>query len=43
MIVITAFVANMRDAEGAAVFTKPFDTGALLRTIEQLHGGRSAA
>ncbi len=42
-IVISAYVANLRDADGAAVFTQPFDTGELLRTIEELHGSRSAA
>ena len=42
-IVITAYSDGLREASGEAVFTKPFDTGALLRTIEELHRARGAA
>ncbi|HTO99629.1 MAG TPA: response regulator [Myxococcales bacterium] len=40
-IVITAFAEGMSES-GATVFAKPFDTGALLRTIERIHQQRSA-
>ncbi len=40
-IVITAYAEGMTES-GATVFAKPFDTGALLRTIERLYEGRSA-
>ena len=42
-IVITAYADGLGDTSGSAVFVKPFDTGALLRTVESLHAGRSAA
>lgn len=40
-IVITAFANELADRSGAAVFTKPFDTGALLEAIEDIHQARS--
>ena len=42
-IVITAHQDGLpADGSGAEVFVKPFDTGALLRAIEALHGRRGA-
>ncbi|HEY6910360.1 MAG TPA: response regulator [Myxococcales bacterium] len=40
-IVITAFADGM-DEGGATVFTKPFDTAALLETVERLYQDRGA-
>lgn len=41
-IVITAYADGLPES-GDAVFTKPFDTGALLRTLEEMHKRRGAA
>ena len=38
-IVITAFADGM-DESGATVFTKPFDTATLLKTVERLYDDR---
>jgi len=43
MIVVTGYAQERPPEPSEAVFTKPFDTGALLATIERLHAARAGA